>query len=111
MDTLADNGSAGGVILGGTPRKLTELNLNNARGTLNFNGEELMAGNTREMSLETNPLLAVAWLANRLAEYKVEFKPGQVIMPGSCLEAIPIERAGHWSCAFEGWGTVEFEVV
>ncbi|CAG7922742.1 unnamed protein product [Penicillium olsonii] len=108
-DTLADNGSTGAIILGGTPRKLTDLTLSNTRGSLKFNGEEVMTGNTKNVL--GNPLAAVAWLVNRLAEYDIEFKAGQVIMPGSCLEAVPMEKLGHWSCTFEGWGTIEFEVV
>lgn len=46
-----------------------------------------------------------------MAAYDIEFQPGQVILPGSCLQAVPMEEAGHWTCTFEGWGTVEFDVV
>lgn len=108
-DTLADNGSNGGVILGGTPRKVLDLNLSNTQGTLRFNGREVMSGNTKNVL--GNPLSAVAWLVNRLAAYGIEFEAGQIILPGSCLEAVPMREAGHWSCEFEGWGTIEFDVV
>lgn len=108
-DTLADNGSTGAVILGGTPRRLTELDLSNMRGVLKFNGQEVIEGNTR--NILGNPLAATAWLANRLAAYDIQFEPGQVIMPGSCLRALPMEEAGHWSCSFDGFGTVEFELI
>ena len=108
-DTLADNGSTGAIILGGTPKRLTELNLSNMRGYLKFNGQEVMSGNTK--NILGNPLAAVSWLVNRLSEYGVEFEAGQLIMPGSCLEAVPMEQAGHWSCTYEGWGTIEFEIV
>ncbi|KAH7175315.1 putative TodF product hydratase [Dactylonectria macrodidyma] len=108
-DTLADNGSQGGIILGGTPRQITDLNLHNTKGVLKFNGTEIMAGNTQ--NILGNPLAATAWLVNRLAEYDVEFLPGQVIMPGSCLQAMPMDQPGRWSCSFEGWGTIEFDVV
>ncbi|KAI9929624.1 hypothetical protein ASPWEDRAFT_41156 [Aspergillus wentii DTO 134E9] len=107
-DTLADNGSTGSVLLGGTPRRLTDLNLSNTRGTVRFNDREVMAGNTK--NILGNPISAVAWLINRLAAYDIEFKAGQVIMPGSCLQAVPMKK-GHWSCTYEGWGTVEFDVV
>lgn len=107
-DTLADNGSTGAVVLGGTPRRITELTLRDTRGTLHFNGRELIAGNTG--NILGNPLAAVAWLCNRLAAYDVEFAPGQVILPGSCLQAVPMNQAGRWSGAFEGWGTIEFDV-
>ncbi|KAI1408024.1 putative TodF product hydratase [Hypoxylon sp. FL1857] len=108
-DTLADNGSTGAVILGGTPRRLTDLDLSNIKGVLQFNGREIMTGNTG--NILGNPLSATAWLVNRLAEFGVEFLPGQVILPGSCLQAMPMEEAGHWSCTFKGWGTVEFDVI
>lgn len=108
-DTLSDNGSTGAVIFGGTPQRLTELRLSDTRGVLRFDGREVMAGNTK--NILGNPLAATAWLCNRLAAYGVEFEPGQVIMPGSCLEAMPMNRPGHWTGEFAGWGSVEFEVA
>lgn len=68
----------------------------------------MIAGNTG--NILGNPLAALAWLCNRLAAYDVELTPGQVILPGSCLRAVPMDQAGHWSATFEGWGTVEFDV-
>ena len=107
-DTLADNGSTGAILLGGTPRRVTELNLGNTHGVLSFNDREIISGNTG--NILGNPFAAIAWLVNRLAEYGVEFEPGQVILPGSCLKAVPMNEAGHWSGTFEGWGTIEFDV-
>ncbi|UOT03222.1 2-hydroxypenta-2,4-dienoate hydratase [Rhodococcus opacus] len=107
-DTLADNGSTGAVLLGGTPRRVTDLNLRDTRGVLRFNDREVIAGSTGYIL--GNPLAAVAWLVNRVAEYGVEFEPGQVILPGSCLQAVPMNEAGRWSGTFEGWGTIEFDV-
>ena len=107
-DTLADNGSTGAVILGGTPRRITDLNLRDTRGVLQFNGREVITGNTG--NILGNPLAAVAWLCNRLAAYDIEFTAGQVILPGSCLKAVPMKEAGRWSGTFQGWGTVEFDV-
>ncbi|KAH6658852.1 putative TodF product hydratase [Plectosphaerella plurivora] len=108
-DTLADNGSTGAIILGGTPRLVTDLDLGNTKGTLYFNDRAITSGTTR--NILGNPLAATAWLVNRLAEFDVEFLPGQVIMPGSCLEAMPMDKPGLWECKFEGWGSVVFEVV
>ncbi|MFD1210592.1 2-keto-4-pentenoate hydratase [Arthrobacter sp. GCM10027362] len=107
-DTLADNGSTGAVILGGTPRRVTDLDLRDTRGVLRFNGREVISGTTG--NILGNPLAAVAWLVNRLADYDVAFQAGQVILPGSCLQAVPVKEAGRWSGTFEGWGTVEFDV-
>jgi 2-keto-4-pentenoate hydratase len=108
-DTLADNGSTGAIILGGTPRHLTDLNLRDTRGVLRFNDREVISGTTG--NILGNPIAALAWLVNRLADYDVEFEPGQVILPGSCLQAVPMREAGRWSGTFEGWGTIEFDVA
>ena len=107
-DTLADNGSTGSVILGGTPRRISDLTLRDTPGVLRFNGREIITGNTG--GILGNPLGAVAWLCNRLAAYDIEFAAGQVILPGSCLKAVPMREAGRWSGTFQDWGTVEFEV-
>jgi 2-keto-4-pentenoate hydratase len=68
---------------------------------LKFNGK-VMSGNTK--NILGNPLSAVAWLVNKLAEYDIEFNAGQLIMPGSCLEAVAMDKPGKWTCTYEGWG-------
>ncbi|MFD7500107.1 2-keto-4-pentenoate hydratase [Streptomyces sp. NPDC059850] len=107
-DTLADNGSTGAVILGGTPRRIADLSLSDTRGVLHFNGRQVIEGSTK--NILGNPFAATAWLCNRLAAYDIAFEPGQVILPGSCLRAVPMNETGHWAGTFEGWGTVEFDV-
>ncbi|GAB2741826.1 fumarylacetoacetate hydrolase family protein [Salinifilum aidingensis] len=107
-DTLADNGSTGAVIFGGSPRRISEVDLGGTRGALEFNGRRVMAGNTK--NILGNPLAATAWLCNRLATYDIGFSPGEVVLPGSCLEAVPMNQSGRWSGSFENWGTVEFDV-
>ncbi|GIZ49514.1 hypothetical protein CKM354_001254400 [Cercospora kikuchii] len=108
-DTLADNGSTGAVILGGTPRRVEDLVLSDTKGALYFNGREVIRGNTSNVL--GNPLAAVAWLVNRLAAFDVTLEAGHVVLPGSCLQAVPMWEAGHWKGVFEGFGSVQFEVV
>ncbi|KAF2011821.1 putative TodF product hydratase [Aaosphaeria arxii CBS 175.79] len=109
QDTLADNGSTAAVLLGGTQRRLDQLTLSDMKGVLKFNSKEVMTGNTS--NILGNPINAVAWLANRLAHYNVGLEAGQVVLPGSCLQAVPMREAGRWTCTYEGWGTIEFDVV
>lgn len=68
-----------------------------------------MTGITRNVL--GNSLPGVAWLVNRLAAYDIEFQLGQTILPGSCLKVVPMDKAGRWPYEFEGWGTIEFDVV
>lgn len=53
----------------------------------------------------------MAWLVNQLAAYDIELKRGKIVLPGSCLQAIPMDESGFSSCSFEGWGIIEFDVV
>ncbi len=40
-----------------------------------------------------HPGLAVAWLANKLAEFDITLQPGDIILSGSLGRAIPIDKA------------------
>ncbi len=106
-DTLADCGSSGAVIVGGTPRKLSEVNLADTPGEIRFGGTVKAKGNTS--AVYGNPIGALAWLCRRISEYGVGLEAGQLILPGSILAAekmVPGDRiTGH----FEGWGEVSFD--
>lgn len=107
FDTLADNGSIGGIIIGGQPRKLSEVNLANQPGVIEFDGKEVARGNTSEVY--GNPISAIAWLCRRIAEYDVTLKAGQFILPGSCLAAEKMIPGTSITGRFEGWGEISFE--
>jgi 2-keto-4-pentenoate hydratase len=107
-DTLADNGSTGAVILGGLPRAIRDLPLQDMRGAIYQHGTEVATGSTR--AILGNPLSAVAHVCNTLSEYGIGFQAGEVILAGSCLEAVPMQQQGHWSGHFDGWGSIEFDV-
>ncbi|MGW6403860.1 hypothetical protein [Streptomyces sp. NPDC055134] len=49
----------------------------------------------------------MAWVCNELSRYEIAFEPGQIILPGSCLEALPLKRAAE----FTGLGRVRFDAV
>jgi 2-keto-4-pentenoate hydratase len=108
-DTLADNGSTGAVIIGGSPRPVANLPLQDMRGSVSHHGVEVASGSTK--AILGNPLSAVAFVCNTLAEYGIEFADGDLILAGSCLAAVPMEQEGRWSGHFDGWGSIEFDVT
>ncbi|MEU1513225.1 2-keto-4-pentenoate hydratase [Streptomyces sp. NPDC005811] len=108
-DTLADNGSVGGIVLGTTPRTLREIDFSTMRGELRYDSERVGSGPTS--AVLGNPIAAVAWVCNEFSRYGISFEPGQVILPGSCLEAVPLRRAATVTAEFTGLGTVCFEAV
>jgi 2-keto-4-pentenoate hydratase len=61
-DTIADNASSGGVVLGSTPVPLSRVDLRLVGCTLHKNGE--LAGTGAGGAVLGSPLTALVWLAN-----------------------------------------------
>ncbi|MCB1678077.1 MAG: fumarylacetoacetate hydrolase family protein [Halioglobus sp.] len=109
-DTIADLAAVGGVVLGGNPVSLRDVDVRTIQGSLIINGE------TRETGLASavlgNPLTAVAWLANKLADFGVSFKPGDVILSGSFIRALPVAAGDDIVARFDsGFGDVALAFV
>ena len=106
-DTIADLAAVGGVILGGNPIDLRDIDIRDINGSLLINGEEREKGNSIEVL--GNPLTAVAWLANKLSQFGVAFEPGDVILSGSFLRALPVAAGDDIVARFDnGFGDVTF---
>ncbi|WP_031470234.1 2-keto-4-pentenoate hydratase [Sciscionella sediminilitoris] len=106
-DTLADGGSCGAVIVGGSPRKLSEVDLADTPGEVRFDDEVKATGNTS--AAYGNPIGALAWLCRRVAEYDVGLQAGQLILPGSILAAERLVPGHRVTGSFAGWGEVSFD--
>jgi len=104
-DTIADLAAVGGVVLGGNPRKLTDFDIRSVHGELMINGETRESGYSN--AVLGNPLSAVAWLANKMAEFDVGFNPGDVILSGSFVRALPVAAGDQIIARFDhGFGDV-----
>lgn len=108
-DTIADLAAVGGVILGGNPVSLNDLDVREIGGTMAINGEVLEQGTAR--AVLGNPVNAIAWLANKMSEFDIAFKPGDVILSGSFLRALPIKQGDEIVARFDhGLGDVSFSL-
>ena len=103
-DTLADNATSGGVVLGGSPTPLSAADLRLAGCNLHKNGE--LAGTGAAGAVLGSPLRALAWLANTVGARGVELEAGQVILPGSVTAAIPVGPGDTVTATFAGLGRV-----
>jgi 2-keto-4-pentenoate hydratase len=86
LDTIADNASYGGFTLGPWGRKMLAGDLRDVQMSMTQNGAVVVEG-TGADSLG-HPANAVAWLANKLAEYGVVLQPDETILSGSLGRAI-----------------------
>jgi 2-keto-4-pentenoate hydratase len=103
-DTVADNGSSAGAIIGSTTAKLNGLDLAAVKMTVTRNGEFL--DSAAGSAVMGHPAEAVAWLANALGSYGISLRAGEVILSGALSKAIPIEDGDTFTAEFEHIGAV-----
>lgn len=103
-DTVADNASSALVVLGTRPVLLRDADLRLTGAVLELDGR--VADTGAGAAVLGHPAVAVAWLANALAAYDVTFEPGQVILPGSCTRAVPVDAGSAVRAELSGIGSV-----
>jgi 2-keto-4-pentenoate hydratase len=104
MDTIADNASSCGVILGKERVKPDELDVTAIEATLDINGARVAEG--RSDAVLGDPTIAVAWLANKVASFGVRLEAGHVVLPGSCTRAYDVKPGDDVVATFSGLGSV-----
>jgi 2-keto-4-pentenoate hydratase len=104
QDTVADNASSALFVLGTEPRQLRELDLRLAGMALRIDGEVMSSGSGA--ACLDHPCLAVAWLANKLGEFGVPLKAGEVILSGAFGPVVPVNGGEHVEVEISGLGRV-----
>jgi 2-keto-4-pentenoate hydratase len=109
VDSVADGAWCGGVVLGANPRALTQIDVCGIGGELSVNGEARARG--LSSAVLGNPVLAVAWLANELAEFGVALQEGHVVMSGSFTTLVPVRPESFVVASFDSLGDVKFHMA
>ncbi|WP_326567092.1 2-keto-4-pentenoate hydratase [Amycolatopsis rhabdoformis] len=104
VDTIADNASSGGVVLGSRPVRLTDVDLRLAGCLLHRNGELVATG--AGGAVLGSPVNALVWLANVLGERGAGLEAGQVVLPGSMTAAVPFGPGDVVTTTVAGLGSV-----
>jgi len=105
-DITADMGAAGGVVLGGNPVSLYDIDIRSVSSNLVINGEERARGAASEVL--GHPLTALAWLANKLGESGAALEPGDVVLSGAMHGAQPVDSGDHIIARFDnGLGDIK----
>ena len=108
-DTIADNASSARVVLGGSPKRIDQVNLKLVGMVLEKNGEIIQTG--AGAAVLGHPAAAVAWLANAVGEFGVSLEAGEIIMPGALCAAADVSAGDLVQASFDGLGTVSVRFI
>lgn len=108
-DTVADNGSSAGAILGKKRSSLTAVDLAAVEMTVYRNGERF--DSAKGEAVMGHPAKAVAWLANAVAEYGIMLRAGQFILAGALSKAVPFKEEDVFKADFSELGEVAISFV
>lgn len=103
-DTISDNASSAGWVLGRERVAPKDIDIKGIDAVLTRNGEVVAEG--RSDAVLGDPVIAVAWLARKVASFGVRLKAGDIVLPGSCTRAIDARPGDAFHAEFAGLGSV-----
>ena len=104
VDTISDNAADAGIITGGRPMRVDEVDLRWAGAILSRNGTVEETG--LAAAVLNHPAYGIAWLARRLAPHGLAIEPGQVILSGSFTRAVAAAAGDTFVADYGPLGTV-----
>jgi 2-keto-4-pentenoate hydratase len=107
IDTIADNASAAGYVLGISPRKLDGLDLRLCGMAISRAGQIVSLG-TGAACLG-NPLSAALWLARKMAEVGRPFSEGDVVLSGALGPMVDAKARDRFHVEIQGFAPFSFE--
>jgi len=112
-DTVADNASSGRYVLGQTRIRAEDIDLSSVSMKMyKLSGKKQEpVGEGTGAAVLGNPCLAVAWLANKLWEYGVELKAGEIVLSGAFSAAPAAAKGDVFRAEFSDFGWVEARFV
>lgn len=81
VDTIADNASCGGLVLGTEPVPLDDVDLVNVAMTMTLNGETCSEGIGADCL--GNPLIAAQWVASTMVALGTPLRAGDLVLTGA----------------------------
>jgi 2-keto-4-pentenoate hydratase len=104
VDTVADNASSGGLVLGQTPASVAGRDLALAGCVFRRNGRIQSTG--AGAAVLGSPWHAATWLANTLTARGAELAAGSIILTGSITVAVPVTAGDAVTVTIDGLGSV-----
>lgn len=108
-DTVADNGAAAGIVIGGRPVGPEEVDLRWVSGIMYRNGGIEETGVAA--GVLGHPALGIAWLANKVGVFGTVLEPGQIMLSGSFIRPVWADKGDTLHADFGELGSVAVQFV
>jgi 2-keto-4-pentenoate hydratase len=99
FDTVSDNASYGGFALGPWESRLAHQDLRALEVAIHCGNGGVERG--QGSAALGHPAAAVAWLANKLAQFDAEIEAGAVVLTGSLCRALPVRSGDEFDLELE----------
>jgi 2-oxo-hept-3-ene-1,7-dioate hydratase len=109
FDTVADNGAAAGIVIGGRPVGPMDVDLRWVGGAMYRNSEIEETG--LASGVLGHPALGVAWLANKVGPFGTVLEPGHIVLSGSFTRPVWAEKGDTLHADFGELGSLAVQFV
>lgn len=109
VDTVADNGSSALFVIGERKVRFDDIDLPNTRMRFIKNGNLIQEGSGS--AVLGNPVNAVKWLIQTLADFGEGLREGDVVLPGALAAAVDAEAGDRFEADFDSLGTVSVNFI
>ena len=109
FDTVADNGAAAGIVIGGRPVGPLDIDLRWVGGIMYRNSEIEETGVAA--GVLGHPALGVAWLANKLGQHGVPLEVGHLVLAGSFTRVVHARKGDTLHADFGTLGGIAIQFV
>lgn len=103
QDTVADNASCGGFVLGSYLVDVRDVDLITCGMVLEKNGEVIVTG--AGAASMNSPVNAMVWLANTLGRLGIPLKAGEVVLSGALGAMVPVQAGDQLRVTIGGVGS------
>lgn len=109
VDTIADNAAYGGLVLGGNPTPVRDVDLRWVSALLYRN--ETIEETGVAAGVLNHPASGVAWLANKLHAHGASMKAGEIILAGSFTRPMWVRAEDTVLCDYGPMGTISCRFI
>lgn len=109
FDTISDNAANAGIVMGGRPVRIHDVDLRWVSAILTRNA--IIEETGVAAGVLNHPANGIVWLANKLAPHGVGLKAGQVVLSGSFTRPVAGQRGDTFHADYGPLGTISFRFV